>query len=100
MKGVISEAMDFNQLQQAAYNLQQRQLHDCTSDICVAVLPLAPSITIARAEEMLNGEKKMFPVLSLLLSSLSKVREKALFALDRGVADAIVSGIKKRGQRC
>lgn len=35
-----------------------------TSDICAAVLPLAPSITIARAEEMLKGEKKTFAPLS------------------------------------
>lgn len=63
----------------------------------MAVLPLAPSITIARAEEMLNGEKKMFPVLLLLLSCLSKAREKALFASDREIADPIVSGTKKSG---
>lgn len=63
----------------------------CTSDICVAVLPLVPSITIARAEEMLNGEKKRFPVLSSSLSFLSKAREKVALALDRGVDGAIVS---------
>lgn len=68
-----------------------------TSDICVAVLPLAPSITIARAEEMLNGEKKMFPVLLLLLSCLNKAREKEVLSLGRDVADAIVSGTKKGG---
>ena len=28
----------------------------CTSDICADVLHLVPSITIARAEEMLKGE--------------------------------------------
>ena len=67
----------------------------CTSDICVAVLPLVPSITIARAEEMLNGEKKIFAVLSLSLSFLNKAREKSVLALDRGVDDAIVSDTKR-----
>lgn len=67
----------------------------CTSDICVAVLPLAPSSTIARAEEMLNGEKKIFALPSLSLSFLSKARENSVLALDRGVGDAMVSDTKR-----
>lgn len=34
-------------------------------DICAAVVPLAPRKTMASAEEMLMGEKKMFPEGSL-----------------------------------
>ncbi len=61
----------------------------------MAVLPLVPSITIARAEEMLKGEKKIFPVLSSI-SFLNKSREKVMLALDRGFDDAIVSDMKKK----
>lgn len=41
-----------------------------------AVLPLAPRVTIAKAEEMLKGEKKMFPVglLSLRVWNSSKAK--------------------------
>ncbi len=58
-------------------------------------MPLAPSITIAKAEEMLKGEQKIFAVLSFSLSFLKKAREKVVLALDRGVDDAIVSDTKK-----
>lgn len=69
----------------------------CTSDICVAVLPLAPSITMARAEEMLNGEKKTFSVLSLSPRLANRAREKVLLALVRGADEAMVpAGTKNR----
>ncbi len=64
----------------------------------MAVLPLAPSITIARAEEMLKGEKKIFPVLSSSFSFSNKAREKVAFALDTRSGDAIGSGMKKGGR--
>lgn len=51
---------------------------------------------MARAEEMLNGEKKTFAALSLSLSLLSRAREKVVLALDRGEMDAIVSAEKHR----
>lgn len=66
-----------------------------TFDICVAVLPFAPSSTIAKAEEMLIGEKKMFAVLFSSPSFLCTAREKVVVALDRGTDDAIVSDAKK-----
>ena len=68
----------------------------CTSDICVCVLPLAPSITIARAEEMLKGEKKTFAALSLSLSCLNRSRQKLVLALDRGDGESIVSTKKAK----
>lgn len=61
------------------------------------MLPLAPSITIARAEEMLKGEKKTFAPLSSSLSFFSKAWEKAVLASGRGAGDAIVSADQEKG---
>lgn len=49
---------------------------------------------MARAAEMLRGEKKMFAALSSSLSRLSMAREKVLLAFD-GVDCAIVPDTKK-----
>lgn len=68
-----------------------------TSDICTAVLPLVPSITIARAEEMLKGEKKIFPVLWSSLRFLNKARVKVVLALDRGLFPVILSENRTKG---
>lgn len=55
-----------------------------TSDICRAVLPRAPSSTIARPDEMLKGEKKIFLLLSSLsLSFLNKSRAKVALSLEK-----------------
>lgn len=53
-------------------------------------MPLAPSITMARAEEMLKGEKKTLEVLLSSLSFFSRAREKVVLAVVRGVAAAIL----------
>lgn len=53
------------------------------------MLPAAPRNTIDRAEEMLKGEKKTFAALSSP-SFLNRSRQKLVFALARGVGDAIV----------
>lgn len=73
----------------------------CTSDICADVLPLVPSITIARAAEMLKGETKIFAVLSSSPSFWSKAREKVVLALDLEIEvdDAIVPDTKKKDGR-
>lgn len=67
-----------------------------TSDIWAAVLPLAPSITIAKADEMLKGEKKTLAVLSSSLNFFSKAWEKAVLASGRGAGDAIISEDKEQ----
>lgn len=61
------------------------------------MLPLAPSITIARAEEMLKGEKKTLAAWSSSLSFFSRAWEKAVLASDRGAGDAIVTADEEKG---
>lgn len=51
-----------------------------TFSICLSVLPLAPRRTIPKAAERLNGEKKMFSFLFILLSSLKKSRQNLALA--------------------
>lgn len=53
-----------------------------TCDICPAVSPLAPSITMARAAEMLKGEKKTSAAWFASASSLNKFKAKVMLALE------------------
>lgn len=52
-----------------------------TLESWAAVLPLAPRKTMARAEEMLKGEKKMFPVELFSLRVWNSSKAKRVLAV-------------------
>lgn len=54
-----------------------------TFSTCASVLPLDPKRTMARAAEMLRGEKKMLPVGLVSLNLLSRSSANLLLALHR-----------------
>lgn len=67
-----------------------------TFAIWSAVLPLAPKYTVARADEILRGENKMFLLSSSWHSCLKKSRAKLVFALFKA---SIVLNLHRKGQK-
>ena len=70
----------------------QNRLPERTWDIWAAVLPLAPTRTMARAEEMLSGERNTFFELSSP-SFFRRVKAKVPFASDSASMVASLKGL-------